>query len=48
MFDSLDERIRQDDASETTPRERMFKWIAIAVLSVVVFGGIYFAIQMFE
>ncbi len=48
MFDSLDEQMKRDDAQQTTPRERLFKWAAVAVLSVLVFGGLYFAIQMME
>lgn len=48
MFDSLDEQMKHDDAEQATPRERLFKYAAVAVLSVLVFGGLYLAIQMME
>jgi hypothetical protein len=48
MFDSLDETIKHDDAVQSTQSERMFKWAAITIVSVLVFGGIFMAIQMME
>ncbi len=48
MFDSLDEQMKHDAAAQTTPTERMFKWAAVTIVSVLVFGGIYLAIQMME
>jgi hypothetical protein len=46
MFDSLEEQIKHDDDLEIPRKERIFKRIAIAVLSVGLFGGLYFAIKM--
>lgn len=40
--------MKHDDAVETSKTERLFKWAAIAVASVLVFGGIYLAIQLME
>ena len=48
MFDSLDEQMKQDDAVETSKTEKVFKYAAVAVVSVLVFGGLYLAIQMME
>ncbi len=48
MFDSLDEQMKQDDAAGQSPAERLFKWAAVVVISVLVFGGLYLAIQMME
>ncbi len=48
MFDSLDEQMRRDDEVQTTKAERVFKWAAVAVVSVLVFGGLYMAIQLME
>jgi len=48
MFDSLDEQMKHDDAMVTTPAERIFKWALVAVISVLVFGGIYMAISLME
>jgi hypothetical protein len=45
MFDSLAEQMKHDDATATSPRERMTKWAAIAVVAVAVFGALYYAIQ---
>ena len=48
MFDNLEDKIKQDDAAEVTPRERVVKAVMIAVLSVLLFGGLYFAVRMVE
>jgi hypothetical protein len=48
MFDSLDEQMKHDDQVGATKKEQMFKWAAIVVISVLVFGGLYLAIQMME
>jgi hypothetical protein len=46
MFDSLEDRIRHDDAEETTTEERMVKGVLVAVLSTLLFGGLYFAVRV--
>jgi hypothetical protein len=46
MFDSLDETMKHDDEVESSGSERLFKYAAVAVVSVLVFGGIFLAIQM--
>ena len=48
MFDSLDEQIKHDDAIEISRKERIVKAVTIAVLSILLFGGLYFAIRMLE
>ena len=48
MFDSLDETIKHDDNVEITRRERILKAVAIAVLSILLFGALYFAVKMLE
>ena len=48
MFDSLEERIRHDDAEEITPKQRMVKGLLVAVLSVVLFGGLYFVVRILD
>ena len=48
MFDSLSEKIKQDDAVETTRAERIAKGIAVAVLSILFFGGLYFVVRLAE
>jgi hypothetical protein len=46
MFDSLEDRIRHDDAEDTTAEERMVKGVLVAVLSFVLFGGLYYAVRI--
>jgi len=48
MFDSLDEQIKHDDAVEKSLKERIMEWTVVAVLSVLVFGGLYYAVRMIE
>ena len=48
MFDSLDEKIKHDDAAETSRGERLLKGAVIAVLSIVLFGGLYLAVRLIE
>ncbi len=48
VFDSLDDQMKHDDAIEVSRKERIVKVLAIAVLSVLLFGGLYFAVRMLE
>ena len=48
MFDSLADRIREDEHKEVNTTERVLRWIAIAVISVVLFGGLYYGVRMME
>jgi len=48
MFDSLEEKIKHDDAVEISRSERIVKGVAIAVLSILLFGGLYYAVRMVE
>jgi hypothetical protein len=48
MFDSLDEKIKHDDAVETSRSERVAKGVMVAILSIVLFGGLYFVVRMAE
>lgn len=48
MFDSLDEKIKHDDAVEISRSERIAKRVVVAVLSILLFGGLYFAVRMLE
>jgi hypothetical protein len=45
MFDSLEERIRHDEAEDTTTSERMMKGLLIAILSTGLFYGLYFTVR---
>jgi hypothetical protein len=48
MFDSLDDQMKHDAAKETTKGEQAVKWVVVAALSVLLFGGLYFAVRMLE
>lgn len=48
MFDSLDDRIRADEHSEVSNKERMVRWAVAAVTTVLLFGGLYWGVQMLE
>jgi len=48
MFDSLTDRIREDDHQEVNSTERMVRWVLIAVLSLILFGGLYYGVRMLE
>lgn len=46
MFDSLDEQMRADEKKEVSNAERIMRWVAVAIVSVLVFGGLYFGVTM--
>lgn len=48
MFDSLDDQIKHDLDRESTKKERMVRYAAIAVTSIVVFGALILGVYMVE
>lgn len=48
MFESLSDRIKQDDHNEVNSKERMLQWAVVAVVSLLVFGGLYFGVHMLQ
>lgn len=48
MFDSLDEQMKHDDQAVTTNREKILRWLMVAIVSVLVFGGLYFGVRLVE
>lgn len=48
MFDCLADQIRNDERVQVSNNERLVRWFAVAVISVVVFGGLYVGIQMMQ
>jgi hypothetical protein len=48
MFDSLADRIREDEHKEVNSTERYIRWAAVIVLSLVVFGGLYMGVHLLE
>jgi hypothetical protein len=48
MFDSLAEQIRHDEHVQVSNMERAVRWTAVAVVSLVVFGGIFYGVQFLQ
>lgn len=48
MFQTLDEQIGKAEGGRRTTTERLVRFVSIAVISVVLFGGLYLAIVAFE
>ena len=48
MFDSLDEQIKADEHKAVSSRERMLRWLLIALVSVIVFGGLYWGVHLMQ
>jgi cell division protein FtsX len=45
MFDSLADRMKQDQKQEINTVERTIRMIAVVVISVALFGGMYFVVR---
>jgi hypothetical protein len=48
MFDSLDEQMKQDDRAQKSKKEWVLEFLAIAVLAVVIFAGLFFGVRLLE
>ena len=48
MFDSLADRMKQDEKLEVNSTEKTLRLIAVAVISVLLFGGVYFVVRLLE
>jgi hypothetical protein len=48
MFDSLADRIREDEHKEVSNTERYVRWAAVVVISIVLFGGLYLGVRLLE
>ncbi len=46
MFDSLTDRIRQDEQKNT--KEQIFRILLTLVIAVLIFGGLYLVVQHLE
>ena len=48
MFDCLADQIRQDEHLQVSNKARYVRWFAVGVVSVVIFGGLYYAISLMQ
>lgn len=46
MFDSLDDQMKKDLDKQTTTKQRVMLWVAVAAASVLVFGGLYMGVRL--
>jgi hypothetical protein len=45
MFDSLSDRIKQDEGESASWTQRLIRWAVVLVLAVLLFGGLYFVVR---
>ena len=45
MFESLAEKIKEDDDQVTNTKERVALWSVVMIVSLLVFGGLYLAVR---
>jgi hypothetical protein len=48
MFDSLDDQMKADLDKESTSTERMIRYAAVAVASVLIFGGLVYGVRYLD
>lgn len=48
MFDSLADRMKQDEKLEVNGTEKAIRLVAVIVISVLLFGGSYFVFRLLE
>lgn len=48
MFDSLADRIKQDEGPPAKLSERIIRYAVVAVVAFVLFGGLYMVVQHLE
>jgi lipid-A-disaccharide synthase-like uncharacterized protein len=48
VFDSLADRMKQDEQLEVNKLERFLRWGLVALISVSLFGGLYLVVQKLE
>jgi hypothetical protein len=48
MFDTLDDQVKRDIERETTATERWIRYAAVAVASVLLFGGLYLGVSLVD
>ncbi len=48
MFDSLDDQMKHDRKVERSMKEKVMVPLAIAILSVILFGGLFLGVRYLE
>jgi hypothetical protein len=48
VFDSLSDRIRQDEQIGVTKLDRVLRWGLVTMIAFMLFGGLYLVVQKLE
>jgi len=48
MFDSLSDQMKRDLNEQTPKSQRMIEYVLVAVVSIVIFGGLYLGIRFLQ
>jgi len=48
MFDSLSDQMKHDLDQETPRSQRIIEYLLVAVVSIVIFGGLYMGIRFLQ
>jgi hypothetical protein len=48
MFDSLSDQMKRDLDEQTPKSQRMIEYLLVAVVSIVIFGGLYMGIRYLQ
>lgn len=48
MFDSLADRIREDENAGVKNSDRIIRYLVILVVSLLLFGGLYYGVKMLD
>jgi hypothetical protein len=48
MFDSLDDQMKLDSRQASSRTERILVWVSVAVITVLVCGGLYVGLRVLE
>ena len=48
MFDSLEDQIQADLKKQSTNTERLLRYAAVAVASILLFGGLVYGVHFLE
>jgi hypothetical protein len=48
MFDTLSDRMRQDEQAGAHMLDRFLRWGLVAIISSMLFGGLYLIVQKLE
>src|SRR5690349_16775742 len=46
MFEALEDHIRIDEEKATPKSQRLMLWAGVTVVSIILFGALYFGIQL--